>query len=88
MRVIRMATYKKIGNTTFVIGPAVLLCNYLYLKIEKISTSVSDPNVVQQQLVTKCGTTWIGAIVGMVLLFVTMNCLYYFLASGWLWEAP
>lgn len=93
MYLLGMTTYNKFGNSALMIGPAVfmgILGNHLYLKhtlkqIKSTTSSLSDPSIIQQQLVTQGGTTWLGGIGGTLLLLAMIGVLYYLLAPSWLW---
>ena len=88
-----MEMYSAIGQSSFFIAWAVLtgmLGNYFYFNhsIKNIKTAMSntaDPTTVEQELASKGGTSWVGAIVGSILSVLLSMGMSYLFAPDWFW---
>lgn len=93
MYTLGMEAYSSIGQTSFFIAWAVLtglLGNYFYFShsVKNIKTAMSntaDPTTVEQELAAKGGTSWVGAIVGSILVVLLSMGLSYLFAPDWFW---
>jgi len=93
MYTLGMEAYSSIGQTSFFIAWAVLtglLGNYFYFShsVKNIKTAMSntaDPTTVEQELAAKGGTSWVGAIVGGILVVLLSMGLSYLFAPDWFW---
>ncbi|SLJ83239.1 DUF2628 domain-containing protein [Psychrobacter sp. DAB_AL43B] len=93
MHLLGMETYNNLGQTSFFIAWAVLtgiLGNYFYFNhsvknIEKVMSNTADPAMVEQELAAKGGTSWVGAIVGSILVVLLSIGISYLFAPDWYW---
>lgn len=93
MHLLGMEMYSAIGQTSFFIAWAVLtgmLGNYFYFNhsiknIKKAMSNTADPTTVEQELAAKGGTSWVGAIVGSILVVLLSMGLSYLFAPDWFW---
>lgn len=93
MHLLGMETYSSIGQTSFFVAWAVLtglLGNYFYFSysvknIDKVMSNTADPATVEQELVAKGGTSWVGAIVGSILSVLLSMGMSYLFAPDWFW---
>lgn len=93
MHLLGMEMYSAIGQTSFFIAWAVLtgmLGNYFYFNhsiknIKEVMGDNIDPAMREQELAKKGGTTWVGAIVGSILVVLLSMGLSYLFAPDWFW---
>ncbi|MGP5175817.1 zinc ribbon domain-containing protein [Psychrobacter immobilis] len=93
MHLFGMEVYSSIGQTSFFIAWAVmtgLLGNYFYFShsvknIKKVMSNTADPAMLEQELVEKGGTSWVGAIVGSILAVLLSMGMSYLFAPDWFW---
>lgn len=93
MYMLGMETYNSIGQTSFFIGWAVLtgmLGNYFYFShsvrnIKTVMRGTADPATLEQALAEKGGTSWVGAIVGSILVVLLSMAISYLFAPDWFW---
>ena len=93
MHLLGMETYNNLGQTSFFIAWVVLtgmLGNYFYFNhsvknIEKVINDTADPVMVEQELAAKGGTSWVGGIVGSILVVLLSIAISYLFAPSWYW---
>ena len=95
MHLLGMEVYSSIGQTSFFIAWAVLtgfLGNYFYFNhsvknIKKVMSNTADPAMLEQELAAKGSTSWVGAIVGSILVVLLSMGMSYLFAPDWYWAA-
>ena len=93
MHVLGMDIYNIVGQSPFMFIWIVITGmygNYLYLnhsvkRIEEITSSTSDPNIIREELTKKGGTSWVGAIGVSLLIIIASVVISYLFAPSWYW---